>query len=463
METLEIKDYKYNTLFPNSIISKQPLSYGQMNKQLDFFLFNNFSKNSPNNYKFPIVSPLGNKKIVGRQKSIKNSQNSTKNNIRALIDSLRRDNYISYNYYDNIKGRLQSAKNNCTKLIKHKSYNNINNSNSINDSNYNNINLLSFDSNINFSKRNSHKIKKKNSFFLNDNNSSNLNNFSFTKYILSHKGNRTRNSSTPHTPMSTRFRSRMNKSFLKLEFDSLLMSNSGKKNSGNRSSFSLEMHNRNEKNLKNNIKFNTSDIKFSGEQRKFHQKIYMKNLKEQVSKFENSNAFYVDDAKLQSNLISPFKFQRNIFKKNLKRAERVNDFFFKKIPIKDKYDHLQFKRKKFQKRFQSSYQNFINEKSKKIIKKIHNLKTKANFFKKDVKNIDFKLRTKQLKNLIDIVVPVHHDVKEIDEHFKEDIINYQKKIGKFYIYKGNGLFENHFTILLKGDKIDKENIKSDNI
>ena len=69
----------------------------------------------------------------------------------------------------------------------------------------------------------------------------------------------------------------------------------------------------------------------------------------------------------------------------------------------------------------------------------------------------------KLKNLIDIVVPVHHDVKEIDEHFKEDIINYQKKIGKFYIYKGNGLFENHFTILLKGDKIDKENIKSDNI
>lgn len=468
MKQLEINDYQFNSIYPETIISKNSLPYKKTNEKLLLFLSNNFSKNGLSNYKFPIFSPRNNKKHIKKQKTIvKNSPNSTKDSLRSLIDSLRRDLYISYNYYDNTKGRLQSAKNgnNSIKLIKKKSYNNINKSNSINDSNINNPNLLSFDSksnisNINLFNINSHKLKSKSKTILFKNDNSKMNSFSFTKYILSHRVNKTRNTSTPQTPTSTRYRSKMKTNTLKLEYDSLLLGESINKNKSiKRSSFSYELKNRNEKPLNMNNKFKTANIKQSREQRKFHQKLNLNHLKEQVHKFEESNAFYVDDLQLQSNLINPFKFQRNQFKKRIKKAEKANDFFFKRSRLKsiDKYEHLQFKRKNNKK--QSPHQNICNEKSQKLIKKIQNLQNKAISSKNIIKNIDFRLRTKNLKKIVEFVVPIHHNVKEMDEQFKEDTINYQKNIGQFFIYKGSGLYSSHFSTFLKGDKIVKKNIK----
>ena len=467
MKKLETNDYQYNSLFPNSIISKNSLPYKKTCQKLHFFLSNNFSSNGSNNYKFQINSPK-NKTHIKKQKTIlKNSPNSNKSNIISLIDSLRRDLYISYNYYDNTKGCLQSAKhrNSSIKLMKRKSYNNFNKTNSINDSNINNANFLSFDSksnnsNINLFKINSHKIRSK--ALISKNDSSNMNSFSFTKYILSHKGNKSINTSTPQTPISTRYRSKIKTNTLKLEYDSLFLNESVKKNnSKKRSSFSYEPQIRNENALKKGKKFNDTNIKKNKEQREFHQKLNLNILKDQVRKFEESNAFYVNDLQLQSNLRSPFKFQRNHFKKKIKKAEKENDFFFTRSPLNsaNKYEHLLFKRKKNKRHSQSPHDNFCNEKSKKLIKKMQNLQKKAIFSKNILKNIDFKLRTKKLKKIIEFVVPIHHNVKEIDEQFKNETLNYQKNIGQFFIYKGNGLYSSHLSTLLKGDKMLKNNIK----
>ena len=45
--------------------------------------------------------------------------------------------------------------------------------------------------------------------------------------------------------------------------------------------------------------------------------------------------------------------------------------------------------------------------------------------------------------------------KKIDLQFKKNVMEYQKEIGRFYIYKGNWVYSSHRNTMLKGDKISK--------
>ena len=483
MKELEENDYNYKTLFPDKLLSPTNLYYKKTNKELNAFLINNFTKDFFHNYKFPIHSPQNKKKIIKRN-SIQIRERPSiikKYNIRSLIDSIRRDIYICYNYCDNTKGRIQKAKIRNNKLIRNKSYNNIININSLNDSKTNTnssiTNILSFDnksksSKNNFKSRlsfyllNKNKAKKKNQKFIFDKNeNSNLNSVSFTNNFLSSKRKKSNNISTPQTPSSTRYRSKSKKNTLKLDFDSIFFNNKNKRNSRNTSSFSndkpfekkaLIMDNKNFFRIR---KISSADIKLGREQREFHQKLYLENLHSQVRAFEDSKAFYVDDLKLKSNLISPTKFQRNIFLKKIRKAAKYNNYFFKRFPNKSSKSL----KKKIKNNLQAPHENLCSERSKKILKNIQKLQKKINLSKKFIKNMDFRLRTKDLKKVINLVVPVQHKVRDIDEQFKYEAINYQKNIGKFFIFKGNGLFSSHLSKILRGDKIVREAIKLENI
>jgi hypothetical protein len=60
-----------------------------------------------------------------------------------------------------------------------------------------------------------------------------------------------------------------------------------------------------------------------------------------------------------------------------------------------------------------------------------------------------------------VVVPFENKVKDIDKQFKGETLNYQKEIGKFFIYKGIGVYAGHLSTILRGDKIVKQEIKFD--
>ena len=451
----------YKTLFPNSIISKNKLLYRKTNKELNIFLNENFSDNPSINYKFPIKFILAkNKKLPLKRKNAlsskyKNSQK--KSNIRRLIDSLRSDNLISYNYYDNTKGQPGSAKARVDNTLK---YSIISNS-SINDSRH---------------KKNSYKMRNnlslkqknifKNRFFSQKDLSHEFHNFSFSNLFPSKRENNSKCSNSPLTPSSTKYKSRRNSTQF-INSLSFNLNNSISKKSGNRSSFSAKSKNK-KGNIKIDIdylinrKINKSDIEFSREQRKFHQKTYLYNIKKKVQDFENSNAFYVDDNQIKTNLISLDKFQRNKFTKRIKKAAKENDFFFKRSPVQSpKYENIKHIKKKLKKNRNLPHLNLCSNKTKVVLKNIEKLQNRYKASRNFIKNLNFRLRTNDLKRIIDVVVPFENKVKDIDKQFKGETLNYQKEIGKFFIYKGIGVYAGHLSTILRGDKIVKQEIKFD--
>lgn len=472
----------YKSYFPDSMLSKMKILYRKTNRNLITFLKNNFSSDYSNS-KFPIKKPTLLKKnsTIKRKNSIiikERPKSSQKHNLRTLLENLCHENYKSYNFYNNTKGPLLSTKHkNKNKLIlKGKIYNDKENTFSNNDSNTNNINLLSTDSRPTSPKAKfyhsnsslyiiSQKKVKRRVKDIDFKKNSNLNSFSFSGYTLSKRNNISKNKSIPQTPTSTRYKSNQQNS-LKLEYDSLSLNNSTKK-SRNKSTFSMKSNNRNKKNCENkkidenhlsNKKINRSQIMYEKDQREFHQKLYLNNLYSQIKLFEVSNGFDVNEAQIKSNLISPSKFQRNLFIKEIKRASNHNDYFFKKIPFKSKN-----KKDKQKYRIHSPKQRLYDNKSKNLIKNINRLKKKSNISKHLIKSLDVKSGADNLKSLIDLIVPVKHEVKDSDEQFKDETVNYQKNIGKFFFYKGCGIYSGHLSSILRGDKIMKETIKFNNL
>ena len=470
MEKIEVK--KYKSLFPDSMISRNRILYRQTNKNLNSFLKRNFS-HSINTYKFPIKksfpindrkSPLRRKSSILKEKPII----SEKPNLRTLIESLRHENCVSYNYLDNTKGPLQSTVDN-NKKKKVKNFNMIyNNNNSIKDTNTNNINLLSFDSrpispksnffnsSLSLQKINQQKAKK---FLkiLENNKNTNLNSFSFNKNSMKKSRNISKNGSDLFSPNSTRYKSKMKNNSLKLEYDSISFNNSDKKKGRNslKNIKNVKLYDETGENISN-----ISDKKFAGEQRKFHQKIYMTNLLSQIKLFQSLNGFEVNESQIKTNLLSPSIFQRDLFVKEIKRAFKQNDYFYKKYPFQScKFETLQNKQKKRA----LSPQHFSSDKPKYLFKNIENLFKNVNFSQNFIKNIDFRLGTTNLKRILEFVVQVKHKISDIDEEFKDETINYQRNIGKFFIYKGSGVYSGHLSSILKGDKIVKQVIKFDSI
>ena len=469
---------KYKTLYPDSMISTTKVPYRQTIKNLNSFLNNNFSKNSSLTYKFPIKkhnhpSTIERASIRRSSPIIKERPNISpeKSTIKTLKESLSK-NYISYNYYDNTRGPLKSTKNRRVLKPKKKQKNTVN---SVNETKANN-NLLSFDSrpispksNMFNSSLSLYKITRKikrNGSVIENNKNSNLNSFSFNKFKINRR-NLSKNNSVVYSPSSTRYRSVGKKNSLKLEYDSISLNNSeNKKISRNRSTISMKSQIKSKSKLK--IKDETGDtcenlsnMQLDKEQRHFHQKLSLHQLLSQLNLFESKNGLQVDESKIKQNLLSPTAFQRDLFIKEMKRASNHNDFFFKKFPFQsEKFESLNSKQKK---RPQSPHQNLCDNKSKYLLKNIDNLYKKLSTSHNYIKNINYRLRTNNLKRIIDYVVPTKNKIRDMDIQFKDETLNYQRNIGKFFIYKGSGIYSDHLSSILRGDKIVKQTIKFDSI
>ena len=469
---------KYKTLYPDSMISTTKVLYRQTIKNLNSFLNNNFSENSSLTYKFPIKkhhpSAIERTSIKRSSTIIKERPEISpeKSTMKTLKESLS-NNYISYNYYDNTRGPLKSTKNRRVLKPKIKQKNTLN---SVNDTKTNNNNLLSFDSRPISPKSNNfnsslslYKITRKikrNGSVIENNKNSNLNSFSFNKFKIRRR-NLSKNNSVVHSPSSTRYRSAGKKNSLKLEYDSISLTNTeNKKISRNRSTISMKSQIKSKSKIK--IKDETGDscenlsnIQLEKGQRKFHQKLSLHQLLSQLNIFESKNGLQVDESKIKQNLLSPTAFQRDLFLKEMKRASNHNDFFFRKFPFQsEKFESLNTKQKK---RVQSPHQNLCDDKSKFLLKNIDNLYKKLSSSHNFIKNINYRLRTNNLKRIIDFVVPSTNKIRDIDIQFKDETLNYQRNIGKFFIYKGSGIYSDHLSSILRGDKIVKQTIKFDSI
>ena len=70
--------------------------------------------------------------------------------------------------------------------------------------------------------------------------------------------------------------------------------------------------------------------------------------------------------------------------------------------------------------------NLCSNKTKVVLKNIENLQKRYKASKNFIKNLNFRLRTNDLKRIIEVVVPFENKVKDIDKQLKGETINYQK-------------------------------------
>ena len=485
---------KYKALFPDSCLTNSKIGYKETNNLLRSFLLNNFNYNKTNDknnlYKFPIKKELSShsKSSLRRKSTLlsKRPISPKKNDIKTLIKNLCHDNYISYNYIDNTRGALSSSdiKNKKNRALQKNSY--YNNDNKYNEqisSNNNNNDLLLFDTNIKSSRNknfqladglyriNRQRTRKHNTII---GNNSNVNSLSFSNYIFFMRDNKS--NGTIGSGASTTKNKKGKRHTLSLESDALLLYSSiiNKKINKNKTPFFINSNNdtdnknKNRKSLKlNNTDFifskkylNFSPINYNKIQKKFHQKIYLRNLNSQIQKFEESHRYYPNEDLIKSNNNLPSKFQRNLFSRQIKRASKFNDFFVKKFPFKlEKFKKISNKKPK-----QISHQNLYNsEKLKSLLKNVEKVNKKMKISKKYLKNLDARLRTKNLNKIINFVIPHENNVKDIDKEFKDETVKYHKNMGDFFFYKGNGIFSGHLSHVLRGDKIMQQVFKLENI
>ena len=484
---------KYKAFFPDSCLANSKIGYKETNNLLRSFLLNNFNYNKTNDknnlYKFPIKKDQSSHiRNSLRRKSTLLSQRpiSPKNNdIKTLIKNLCHDNYISYNYIDNTRGALSSSdiKNKKNRALQKNSY--YNNDNKYNEqiSSNNNNDLLLFDTNIKSSRNknlqladgiyriNRQRNRKHNTII---GNNSNVNSLSFSNYIFFMRDNKS--NGTIGSGASTSKNKKGKRHSLSLESDALLLYSSiiNKKINKNKTPFFINSNNDTDNKNKNrkSLKFNNTDFIFSKKylnfspinynkiQKKFHQNIYLRNLNSQIQKFEESHRYYPNEDLIKSNNNLPTKFQRNLFSRQIKRASKFNDFFVKKFPFKlEKFKKISNKKPK-----QISHQNLYNsEKLKSLLKNVEKVNKKMKISKKYLKNLDARLRTKNLNKIINFVIPRENNVKDIDKEFKDETVKYHKNMGDFFFYKGNGIFSGHLSHVLRGDKIMQQVFKLENI
>jgi hypothetical protein len=113
---------------------------------------------------------------------------------------------------------------------------------------------------------------------------------------------------------------------------------------------------------------------------------------------------------------------------------------------------------------QIPHQNMCNKKSIKLLKNLQKLQTNLKNKKREIKsNERNNIELDKLKYFINKLKAKKDFDKKIDEQFKQETVNYQGQIGKFFIYKGNGIFSGHLNMMLRGDKIAHNLIKLKNL
>ena len=145
------------------------------------------------------------------------------------------------------------------------------------------------------------------------------------------------------------------------------------------------------------------------------------------------------------------KFTRDVLRKSARTTRKNNLFFFKSPSNINKYEQLSQKNQKKM----LPHQNMCDKKSKNILKNIEELVNFINLEKKNFKKNEIKFDINSVKYLTKRFRQKKDFDKKIDLQFKKNVMEYQKEIGRFYIYKGNWVYSSHRNTMLKGDKISK--------
>jgi len=457
------KLYEFSCLEGNS-------GYNFFGKSVDNFISDNFYKGESQIncfHKFPI----GKKKIFSAKKRHGIIDKEQIN----IINNRRKRNH----YYTHIPNKKEFKTLNKT----HSKYQ-INIIEEKNDNeNGNNFDILSFDSSQDLfpNSPNHIKYRMKSPNFFRQLNSGMTNRIKTTRLIKPHKtnmikslsfinflpnnNNKNKKNSISHTPDSTMVKTKLKNSTIisNNNSENESVSNDKEKNIGKkiRNLYTLKLF----EEKKNNFILDDDLIMFANnklnhsERRHLRQKIKLNNLLSEISMAKKNDVFKPNELRIKSNVNILTKFKRDLFKKRIKSASKNNLFFFKTRSNINKFERLSQKKEKRK----IPHQNMCDKKSKKLLKNLEKLNIYTNREKNNFKKNEIKIDINNIKYFSKHFEEKKHFDKKIDEQFKKNVVEYQKEIGKFFIYKGNWIYSSHLNTLLKGDKIAQNIVKFDNL
>ena len=448
-------------LFELSSIDIGPSRYHYLSKSVDNFLSDNFYKGAPKNdcyHKFPIEK----KKIYPTKKSQKIIINEPIN----IMNSLRKSKHDFTSFLSN--------KNKFKTLDKTHSKYQINIIDELNENKKeNNIDIsVTTSQDLNQSK---YKIKSPNFFrriksgmtnrikttrLIKPHSNKIIKTFSFLNLLPNKPSNQNKKNSTLLTPGSTMVKTKLKNSSFKSNSNNNISDNNSvstekDKNITNKfkTIYTLKLfEEKNNNPLIDDDLFMFSDNKISYTDRKhIRQKMKLNNLLYNIHLAKKKNVFKPNPEKIKSNLNFMNKFTRDLLRKSARTTRKNNLFFFKSPSNINKYEQLSQKNRKKM----IPHQNMCDKKSKNILKNIEELGNFINLEKKNFKKNEIKFDINSVKYLTKRFRQKKDFDKKIDLQFKKNVMEYQKEIGRFYIYKGNWVYSSHRNTMLKGDKISK--------
>ena len=448
-------------LFELSSIDIGPSRYHYLSKSVDNFLSDNFYKGAPKTdcyHKFPIEK----KKIYPTKKSQKIIINEPIN----IMNSLRKSKHDFTSFLSN--------KNKFKTLDKTHSKYQINIIDELNENKKeNNIDIsVTTSQDLNQSK---YKIKSPNFFrriksgmtnrikttrLIKPHSNKIIKTFSFLNLLPNKPNNQNKKNSTLLTPGSTMVKTKLKNSSFKSNSNNNIsdinsVSTEKDKNITNKfkTIYTLKLfEEKNNNPLIDDDLFMFSDNKISYTDRKhIRQKMKLNNLLYNIHLAKKKNVFKPNPEKIKSNLNFMNKFTRDLLRKSARTTRKNNLFFFKSPSNINKYEQLSQKNQKKM----LPHQNMCDKKSKNILKNIEELGNFINLEKKNFKKNEIKFDINSVKYLTKRFRQKKDFDKKIDLQFKKNVMEYQKEIGRFYIYKGNWIYSSHRNTMLKGDKISK--------
>ena len=172
----------------------------------------------------------------------------------------------------------------------------------------------------------------------------------------------------------------------------------------------------------------------------YYEMLKLKELKNQIHKFEMSEKFQPNEKLIEKYLSSPDKFINKKYEKSLNLKNL-------KINLKDmpKYDN---------KKILYTIPHKKSNKSNPLYEAINNLQKDSEINKNNVINskydYNYEKTDKILKNALKRINLMND---EVTEYLKDVAIDYKKEIGDFTFYRGKGIYSNHLATLKKDENL----------
>ena len=176
--------------------------------------------------------------------------------------------------------------------------------------------------------------------------------------------------------------------------------------------------------------------------KEYYSSIKLKELKNQVKKFETSEKFIPNEKIIEKYLSSPDRFINKKYAKTINLKKRI------KMAQKKCKSKLLLNKNIY------TVPSTKSKRSKSLYLEINNIQKESDNNKQNVRHTKYDYNCEKTDKILkNAIKKINLMSDEVTEYLKEIAIEYKKEIGEFTFYNGKGIYSNHLSILKKNDNL----------